>query len=64
MGGGLFESVFTKNVSLAWTLSETMYYAIILWLMVVNFFSSINRELKHATFLNHGQQLEVCCFPI
>ena len=25
---------------------------------------SINRELKHATFLNHGRQPEVCCFPI
>ena len=23
-----------------------------------------NRELKHATFLSHGQQLEVCCFLI
>ena len=22
------------------------------------------RELKHATFLNHGRQPEVCCFPI
>ena len=23
-----------------------------------------NRELKHATFLNHGRQPEVCSFPI
>ena len=22
------------------------------------------RELKHATFLNHGRQPEICCFPI
>ena len=22
------------------------------------------RELKHATFLSHGRQPEVCCFPI
>ena len=25
--------------------------------------SSVIRELKHATFLSHGQQPEVNCFP-
>ena len=28
------------------------------------FSSPVIRELKHATFLNHGRQPEVCCFPI
>ena len=48
---------------------SVLEYAAPVWaafpLYLDNLIESVQRKvLKHATFLNHGRQPEVCCFPI